>query len=188
MRGLIAVIAASLTLSGCAVFGNPNEFIETNRMILQSNEESKQALAVSLSVCKGEPGCLVGVSMAYASRMGERDLVQPERTSEILKNVVPFASLGLQAFDMFYGGVGGSGTSQGYVVTGDNNTFSGIGNSMEASGSGNSVESPFSSSNSFSWSTNNRDYALGTDTGTITDLGVVDVLPTDTTIDTATAE
>ena len=76
---------------------------------------------------------------------------------------------------MFYGGAGsnGTGSSGAFIVRGDNNSFSGIGNNMEASG-GSTVNSPFSLSNSYSWSTNNRNYSLGGETGTVTDVGVVD--------------
>ncbi len=154
MLKFIAVAVVGLMLSGCALLGQPNEFIETNRMILSANATSKQAFAAALAVCKGEPGCLVGVSMAYATNIGDRDLVQPERTSEIMKNTVPFVSLALQAVDLFYGGIG-SGSNGAYVIKGDNNTISGVGNYNESSG-GSTTNAEVSSSNTFSWSADNN--------------------------------
>jgi len=178
MNGKIAVIVSCLALSGCA-----NDFASTNAAIAQSNADKFAAYGAAMQACGANAACQVGVSMALATGAGDTKMIQPERTAEIAAAFVPFASLGLQGLGLFYGGgVNGSG-SAGYVVTGDNNTFSGNGNSLESTG-GSTLSSPFSSSNAFSWSTNNRDYTLGEDVGTITDLGVVDV--EDTTVDTAT--
>jgi len=170
---ILAVLAVSL-LSGCAT-----EFIATNDQIAAANEGKLVAYGQAMAACGENAGCQVGVSMAYAARVGDQDFIKPERTAEVLGAWVPFASLGLQAFDMFYGG-GPNGTgSAGYVVTGNNNTFSGVGNALEASG-GSTVTAPFSSSNSFSWSTGNRDYTIGGTAGEITGDGIVDTYP-DTT-------
>ena len=99
-------------------------------------------------------------------------MIQPERTAEVLAAFVPFASLGLQAFDMFYGGAVSGGQAGAFIISGDNNSLSGIGNNNEASG-GSTVTSPYSLSNTFSWSTNNKDYSLGAGyDGTVVDSGV----------------
>lgn len=174
MKKLAYILIIGLTISmmsGCA-----QDFGATNQLIADSNASRLAAYGDAMAACGANAACQVGVSMAFATNAGEQKFIQPERTSEILSAVVPLASLGLQAWGTFYGG-GPNGTgSSGYVVTGDNNTFSGVGNALEASG-GSSINAPFSSSNSFSWSTNNRDYNLGADAGEITDTGIVDVYP-----------
>lgn len=178
-KAIIGFFAIGM-LSGCA-----QDFRELNTAIAEKNNERLAKYGDAMKACGVNAACQVGVSMAYASGAGDQKFIQPERTSEILSSVVPLASLGLQAFGMFYGG-GPNGTgSAGYVVTGDNNTFSGVGNALEASG-GSSVNAPFSSSNAFSWSTNNRDYSLGGTAGTVTDPGIVDVYPDEATTDTGT--
>lgn len=183
-KTVVAFFAIGLmvgTLSGCA-----NQFLETNQLIADANATRLAAYGDAMHACGANAACQVGVSMAYATGAGEQKYVQPERTSEILSAYVPLASLGLQAFGMFYGGgIAGTGSS-GFVVTGDNNTFSGIGNAIEASG-GSNIESPFSSSNNFSWSTGNRDYSLGGSAGTIDDTGIVDTYP-DETLDAGSGE
>lgn len=168
---IMTVLTMGLLASGCA-----RDFSDVNSAIAENNKERFAAYGEALKACGVNAACQVGVTMAYATAAGDQKFIAPERTAEILSAVVPLAGLGLQAFDMFYGG-GPTGTgSAGYVVTGDNNTFSGVGNALEASG-GSTLTAPFSSSNSFSWSTNNRNYNLGADAGTVTDAGLVDVYP-----------
>jgi len=174
----IALLIGCLFLSGCAGLGLTNDFASTNAAIAQANADKYRAYSDAMIACGGNAACQVGISLALATGAGDQKMIQPERTSEVLASFVPFASLGLQALGIFYGGVGGTGSS-GFVVTGDNNSFSGIGNNMEASG-GSSVEAPYSMTNSFSWSTNNRDYSLGNDAGMVNDTGIVD--PVESTV------
>lgn len=166
MKKLILAVAV-LSLTGCA-----NDFASTNMAIAQSNADKFAAYGEAMRACGANAACQVGVSMALATGAGDTKMIQPERTAEIAAAFVPFASLGLQGLGLFYGG-GVSGTgSAGYVVTGDNNTFSGNGNNLESTG-GSSLSAPFSSSNNFSWSTNNRDYNLGAGyEGAVVDTGV----------------
>lgn len=181
---IFALLSAG-PLSGCA----GNQFLETNQLIADSNATRLAAYGDAMAACGDNAGCLVGVSMAYASKAGDTDFVQPERTAEIIGAWVPIASLGLQAWSVFYnGGVSGTGSS-GFVVTGDNNTFSGVGNALEASG-GSTLEAPFSSTNTFSWSTGNRDYSIGGTAGEITGDGLTDTYVDDATesTDTGTVE
>jgi len=170
MKRIAALIVSSLMLSGCA-----NDFGATNAAIAQANADKFAAYGEAMRACGANAACQVGVSMAMATGAGDMKMIQPERTAEILGAVVPFASLGLQAFDMFYGGTGlaGSGSNGAFVITGDNNSLSGIGNYGEATG-GSTINSPYSSSNSFSWDAYNRKYNLGSgyDDGAVLDTGV----------------
>jgi hypothetical protein len=175
MKGLIAIIVSSLMLSGCAGMGMTNDFASTNTAIAEANAAKYRAYTEGMRACGNNAACQVGISMALATGAGDQKMIQPERTAEVLAAFVPFASLGLQAFDMIYGGGPNGNGSAGYVVTGDNNTFSGNGNNLESTG-GSTLNSPFSSSNAFSWDQYNRTYSQGTDAGTVSDGGLTDPL------------
>lgn len=171
MKRILAVIISSLMLSGCA--GITNDFASTNAAIAQANTDRYRAMTEAVIACGSNAACQVAVSLSFATNAGQQKMIEPERTAEVLGAFVPFASLGLQAFDMFYGGGPTGGQAGAFVITGDNNSLSGIGNNNEASG-GSTVTSPYSLSNTFSYDMYNREYTLGNPVGTIIDEGIVD--------------
>jgi len=175
MKKTIAVLAisiAALSMSGCAGTSITEDFKETNEMIARSNVDRLIAFKDGMIGCGDNAACQGMLGMAFAANMGQQSYFKPETTSDLLRAFLPYASLGLQAFDMFYSGTNGAGSSGAFLVEGDNNTFMGIGNNTEASG-GSTVNIPFSSVNTFSWSADNNQDASHDNEYVPTDTGVV---------------
>ena len=173
---IFAVLVMAVSLSGC-IFSMPEKFTEANAQIAASNDTR---LAIFGS-CGDNAACQVAVSMAFAGNMGQQQFFRPETARDYLQAFMPYATLGVDVFRL-WGGFSGGG-SGGYVVTGDNNSFSGIGNDLVADNES-SLSATFSSSTSLTSSEGNRDFNLGSDAGTIDDTGIIDPVTVDDDIST----
>lgn len=106
MKRLVAV--GMLFLTGCS-------YTELNRAIMASNERREINFGKALAECKGEQGCLVGVSLAYGSNIGQQKLFKPETPLDYITAVTPLA---MMLGQWYLGSSGGGGVS----VKGDDNT------------------------------------------------------------------
>jgi len=176
---LVALLVLAVTLSGCLGLGN--DFSSTNEMIAAANTDRFRAFSAGMIGCGEDEACKVGLAMAFAGGMGQQDFFRPETVRDYAQAFLPYATLGVDVFRL-WGGFSGGG-SGGYVVTGDNNSFSGIGNDLVADNES-SLSATFSSSTSLTSSEGNRDFSLGSDAGTIDDTGIVDPVTVDDDVST----
>ena len=154
MRVLI-VMALAVMLSGC-VFTGQNSIDKTNEMIVERNEGRLTAFSSALSACDEKPGCLVGVSLAFASNMGQQPLLRPETGLDYVRELRQWIDPVGNIIDRINGSDGVSGDRAGSYVKGDGNTIL-IGNRSSAD---NQSSSSFSLNQSYTrtWDGYNRDY------------------------------
>ena len=128
IKALLLALAVSLTMLGCA------DINTTNELIAGSNQERLDSYSRGLVACGDNAACQVGLSSAYFSGAGQQQLFRPDTPVDYLKAGIPYASLALQAYQVW----GGGGTADigraTILVKGDGNTIS-AGNKLTASGS-----------------------------------------------------
>lgn len=183
---MILLLMLTLVLPGCGGMSLTNDMSAVNTQIADANLKSQIAFGASMAACKDNAACQVAVGMAYASGMGKQAFYKPETVSDLLRAFSPYMAFGVDIARLWNDGVSGNGgTGGGFIVTGNNNSFSGINNTLKASGSGSGsgggITATFSSSTSTSITSGNKNYNLGTDLGTVTDTGVVAAEPVDMT-------
>lgn len=164
---ILVPIMACLMLAGCA------DYSAYNQSVAEYNLKEKVAFGEAMAACKDDSACKVGVAMFFSGNLGEVPFAKPETVKDYAAAFLPYASLGLQFYDMYSGG---SGSSEGISINGSNNSVSGVGNTMEASGES-SISATLSSSTQTTVEEGNRDYSLGGSTDgfdtTVSDTGVV---------------
>jgi hypothetical protein len=138
---VVAVLfCAMLVMSGCA------DINATNQLIADQNEARLAAYADGMAACGNNAACQVGLSAAYFSGAGMAQFIKPDTALDYARGFLPYAQLVLDAWRTFrYAGGHSSGDSSGFLVTGNNNSFFGIGNRQTAD-NGSSLASTWSTS------------------------------------------
>lgn len=164
---LTCIAMILLITSGCA-----NDMSSVNALIAQSNAERPKAFASAMAACKGEQGCLVGVSMAYAGNIGQQAYFKPETAKDYLEAGLPYAGILSQMYMIGKGRSGGSNTG-GITIVGDHNVLMDMNNEKTATDNSSIVDSNTGSSERLI-DMMNRKYNLGTTdgSGSLTDGGV----------------
>jgi len=122
----IGICLLTLGLSSCGYL--TNNFEDYNSKIATVNTERRVAYGDSLAGCKGEPGCLVGVTSSYYSNAGQIPMKEPETPLAYLRELHPYARL---AVDIW--GPGNIGKNQGGIsFQGDHNILMDVGNRKSA--------------------------------------------------------
>ncbi|HAR38849.1 MAG TPA: hypothetical protein DCS09_09925 [Porphyromonadaceae bacterium] len=172
MKTLI-ILALSLSLTGTAHAGwFTEDYSEVNTLIAEANTDRLKEFGVAMAGCGDNAACQVAVGMAFAGNMGQQGYFKPESTSDFIRALLPAGGLVLDFTRLWRAGT--SGDSSGFVVTGNGNTFSGIGNKLSATDRS-TVTAPFSATVTTTTVSGNKWYSLndGGKGSTVTDGGVV---------------
>lgn len=136
---VLAAIVVSLSLSSCAVH------TETNKLIAESNKNAKTGFADALVACSNNAACQVGVSLAFATNLGEQKFFKEDSWTDYLRAAAPILGLGLETAK-FFASPKTSGDSGMLNIIGDNNQVSGVANKLTADHES-SVNATFTSTN-----------------------------------------
>ena len=157
MKILIAVLFLVSMSSGCSAILGESSIDKTNRMLVEQNDGQLEAFASALEICDEKPGCLVGVSLAFASNMGKQPLFRPESYLDYIREIRMWIDPVGNLVDRLQGGTGGnSGDRASNVIKGDGNVIL-TGNRVSAD-NGSSTDFSLSSAYSRTWTGYNREY------------------------------
>lgn len=130
----VGLIFIALSISGCfaGLGGGTDATLKTNQLIADSNTTRATGLASAFANCRGEPGCLVGVSF-IASGIGNQQFFRPRDGVDVLNALLPYANLLMQGYGMAVDG-GGSGGGRGAIIINRSKdvSISGIGTTYAA--------------------------------------------------------
>jgi len=156
---LLAILAFSLT--GC--FSLTSSHLETNQMIATANTERFKAFSEGMSACGGNAACQVGLAMGFSGNLGQQQFFKPETTTDLLHAFLPYATLGVDVARLWRMAPSNGDSNGGFIINGDNNQLSGIGNKLTAdnqsSVSGSFISNP---------SVNHQSYTLTDEAGITT--------------------
>jgi hypothetical protein len=153
-------------LSGCVSLTGPSSIDATNQMIVESNKDRLTNYGQAMASCGSNAACQVGVSMAYASNMGQQPLFKPETPLDWVRELRWIAPMAMGLW-----GGSGDGSRGANYVKGDGNVIM-VGNETDASGYS-LVDMPVSTSYNRNYDQFNRDY---TGLQPITDNGLGEVV------------
>lgn len=166
MKLLMGVLISLTLLSGCA------DYSTLNQQILDSNVEKLKGYGAAMAACGSDAACKVGVSMAYATNVGQQQLFKPQTALDWAAALSPYANTLLEVYKIHEGGIG-SGMG-GININGSNGvSISGSMSELTSTGDG-GITATFDASSNPSWETGTRKYNLGATGGTVTDTGIVD--------------
>jgi hypothetical protein len=151
----LLIICIMLATSSCSMLGE-SSIDKTNRMIDDSNAGRLEAFASAMEICDEKPGCIVAVSMAFASNMGQQQFIRPESVLDYIRELRQWVDPIGNLIDRLEGNGGTSGDRAANVVKGDGNVIL-VGNRSSAD---NGSTSGFSLNQSYSrtWTGYNRSY------------------------------
>lgn len=86
MKRILIIIALALTLSGCS-------HQALNQAILDSNAKREVNFAHGMKACGVNAACQVAVAMAYASNMGQQQVIKPETAKDYIVAVTPLVNI-----------------------------------------------------------------------------------------------
>lgn len=121
------VLVAILLLSGCATQ------TDVNKAIAVSNEKRFVAFKDGMVECGEDAACKVGLSMAFAGGLGQQQFYREDSITDYMKALHPYLATGVEITKIIKTSGGTSGDAAGFLVTGNNNQFIGIGNKLSAS-------------------------------------------------------
>jgi len=132
MKRIIFLLSALFLLSGCASLFGESSIDKTNQMIVDSNEGRLESFATAMTTCGDNQGCLVAVSMAFASNMGQQPLLRPESTLDYIRELRLWVDPVGNLITRLEGNSGTSGDRAANYIKGDGNILV-IGNKTSAS-------------------------------------------------------
>ena len=181
MKNILPLIIAALLLSAVPVNAGwfTDDFATTNQMIIDANANNRRYYADGMAACNGNAACQVGITSAYFSMAGQQQLIKPETLVDVLRAFLPYADLGVGLIRTYRSGT--NGDSSGFLVTGNGNTFMGVGNKTSAD-NGSSASTSISAEYARAEDHNNRTYSLGGDKGGISDEVVTTYIPTESEV------
>lgn len=126
---IILILMVSLVIQGCSL---KSDMTEVNQLISQANTERFKAFAEGMTGCGDNAACQVGLSMAFSANLGQQAFYKPETTSDLLKAALPYTSVVADLVRIWHYSSGDGDSNGGFIVTGDNNQFIGVGNKLSA--------------------------------------------------------
>jgi len=128
LAGLLLLAA----LSGCASYGLTSNHAEVNQMIADANTNRFKAFSEGMAACNDNAACQVGLAMGFSANLGQQAFFKPETTSDVLHAFLPYATLGVDVARLWRLAPANGDSNGGFIITGDNNQLSGIGNKLTA--------------------------------------------------------
>jgi hypothetical protein len=129
---ITALCAAVLILPGCAGYGLTSNHAEVNQMIADANTNRFKAFSEGMAACNDNAACQVGLAMGFSANLGQQAFFKPETTSDLLHAFLPYATLGVDVARLWRMAPTNGDSNGGFIITGDNNQLSGIGNKLTA--------------------------------------------------------